>query len=279
MEPAPLAALYNAAPIILWVEDLLTARYLDAVWQNDSRIQMYVGGGHETLEAVAENAYRMGRRCVFSLRDRDFGPSNRSRWTAGDTRKFALDTFEVECFLCDSVSLSRIALNTSGRTEAEIGRWLTTRAHAMCWWMACRKVISALREARQEQFWTHPKRAKITSQADAEAVLLSSDWVSKTVPALPGRVTASQLQAELAQAHKHYEDQTKSGSWIPWFSCKELLEEMVSWIYTINRPAGFAGIEDLAKAVAHQQLQDSRVPQELIDLKAALLLRVPRPTF
>ena len=274
MEPAPLAALYNAAPIILWVEDQLTERYLDTVWQHDRRIQMYIGGGHETLEAVVEDAYRAGRTCVFSLRDRDFGPSNRLRWTAKDQHKFALESFEIECFLCDAISLSGIALNTSARTQAEIEQWLTARAQAARWWMACRKVISDLREARQEHFWKHPKRSNVTNQTAAEQILLDSDWLKQTVPALPGKVTETRLREQLALAHTFYDAQLKAGSWIPRFSCKELFEDMVSWIYTKGRPPGDAGKEDLAKAVAQKQVQDRRIPQELTELKNALISRL-----
>ncbi len=274
MEPASLGALYNAAPIILWVEDQLTGRYLDTVWQHDSKIQIYIGGGHETLEAAVENAYRAGRKCVFSLRDRDFGPSNYSRWTTQDLRKFVLESFEIECFLCDAIALANIPLNTGGRVQVEIEHWLTARAQASQWWMACRKVISDLREARQEYFWKHPKQKQVTNQTEAEQILFESDWRKLTVPALPAKVTEASLRQQLISAHQFYNKHVQTNTWLTYFSCKEVFNELVSWIYTKGRSPGEAGKEDLVKAIAHEQMKSRRVPQEIRDLKLALLKRL-----
>ncbi len=94
------AALYNAAVIILWVEDLVTSAYLGELWQHDSRFKFYIGGGHESLTALVEDARRSGHRGVFGLRDRDFGPSNRARWAAPEVVNFALETRRQAILSC-----------------------------------------------------------------------------------------------------------------------------------------------------------------------------------
>ncbi len=273
-EPTHLAALYNAAPIILWVEDLLTSAYLGALWQNDQRIQMYIGGGHENLAAVVEYACRSNRSRVLSVRDRDFGPTNRPKWRSRDVFNLSLETFEVECFLIDYPSLARCVVNTAQRSEPEIKQWFISRAGEMLWWMACRKVISSLREARQEKFPSHPKRTGVSTRAEAEAILCRSKWVEETVPGLQKRVEAKQLVDELDAAYADYERHLTAGTWTAVFSGKELLEDSLSWIYTRGRPAGPTGLENLAKAVASEQLMANRVPQELLDLHAALIERI-----
>lgn len=274
---SPLAALYNAAPIILWVEDLTTSVYLDTLWESDARIKIYVGGGHETLKAVVEDERRNNhRRSLYSLRDRDFGPTNRPRWRAEDTWHFALETFEVECFLLDPIALTACQVNTAAKTESWIRAHLEQQARELLWWMACRAVLADLREARQERFPGAPKRASMTSMTDAEAYLLTSEWVLATVPNLPAAVAADRLRGALTAAHTRYEAFLGDGTWPTHISGKELLAELVSHVYTKGRPAGDAARQDLAKAVAAAQLRLGREPGELLELKQVLLERLAR---
>ena len=53
---AHLTALYNS-PIILWVEDMVTATYLGECW-NDPDIGFRIAGGHEGIRAVGTRAAR-----------------------------------------------------------------------------------------------------------------------------------------------------------------------------------------------------------------------------
>ena len=273
-EPTYLAALYNAAEIILWVEDLVTAAYLGELWGHDPLLGFCVGGGHETLQAVVEDARRSGRPGVFGLRDRDFGPSNRNRWISTEPlRFFTLETFEVECFLLDPVALADCRFNTGRRSEQEIRARLDARAGELLWWMACRRVIAELREARHEAFPAHPKRDEVSSRVAAEEVLFANDWVTKTVPGLPARVTAERLRDALTKAHVYYEGHHAAGTWPEVFSGKELMGELLSWIWTRGRPKGAVADEDLAKAVAQTQKGAGRVPAELRELHAAIVAR------
>jgi hypothetical protein len=275
---SPLAALYNAAPIILWVEDLTTSAYLSTIWRNDSRIKLLIGGGHETLAALVEDERRNNkdRHSIYSLRDRDFGSTNRPRWRADDTWQFALETFEVECFLLDPAALASCAVNTAAKTESWIHTHLEQQGRDLLWWMACRAAIAGLRDARQQQFPEHPKRGKITCQADAETVLFNAPWVLSTVPGLQTKVSPANLRADLVAAHQRYAAHFAAGTWIPHVSGKELLGDLDSRIYTRGRRPGDTGRQDLAKAVAEAQLRMNRVPAELQELHAVLLERLAR---
>ncbi len=272
-EPAHLAALYNAAEIILWVEDLVTSAYLGELWQHDGRFKFYIGGGHETLAAVVEDARRSGRPGVFGLRDRDFGPTNHARWSTMSECFFALETFEIECFLLDAKALAACAINTGGRQEEEIEASLAKQASELVWWMACRRVIAGLREARQQDFPAHPKRTSVPSREAARDVLLENDWVKRTAPGLAARVEARELLAALDAAHDDYAGHIASGTWKRVFSGKEIVEPLVSWIYTRGRPPGSAGVQDLAKAVAREQVRAGRAPAELLELRDVLVAR------
>lgn len=277
MESSPLPAFYNAAPIIVWVEDLVTSVYLQALWQPDPRLHFHVGGGHETLLAVVEDARRAGFSHVYGVRDRDFGSTNRDRWKQRDVTCFALETFEIECFLLDPSALASSVINTAGRTEQEIDERLRARAASLLWWMACRKVLADLREARQTKFPSHPKRSQVSSREQAEGILLDNEWVKLTVPGLPEKVQGKRLREALHDAHTSYAAMIDQGTWKSAFSGKELLEELVAWVFTKQRPSGNAGLHDLAKAVAHEQLRAGREPQELMELRDVLLERLARP--
>jgi len=274
MSSQQLAALYNAAPNILWVEDLLTSTYLDAIWQHDRLVKMYVGGGHETLEAVVEDARRSGHPRVFALRDRDFGPTNRHRWSEPSLRLFVLDSFEVECFLLDPPALAACRVNTSSHDEAWILEHLREQAAGQLWWMACRKVIAELRESRQRYFPSHPTPGQVTCREQAERVLLDSDWVKKTAPGLGPRVREHQIHEDLATAHAWYRERLRLGDgWMREFSGKELLNDLLTRLYTKGRPRGTAAVLDLAKAVAEQQRSIGRVPDELAELRRTIRSR------
>lgn len=274
---SPLAALYNAAPIIVWVEDLLTSMYLDTIWGHDMRIKLYVGGGHETIAAVVEDERRnSGRPSLYSLRDRDFGPTNRPRWRADTTWQFALETFEVECFLLDAAALAACRVNTAAKTEAWIRTHLEQQASDLLWWMACRAVIAGLREAKQKDFPAHPRRAGVISQQDAEDCLLKSDWLRSTVPDLPRQVTSGHIREQLLAAHARYKGYVTDGTWTSHVSGKELIAELVARVYTKGRPSGGAALRDLAKAVADEQVKMGRVPGELRELKDVMLERLAR---
>lgn len=272
---SPLAALYNAADIILWVEDLTTSVYLDTLWQHDWRIKLYVGGGHETLAAVVKDGRSSnGRRSLYSLRDRDFGPTNQERWSEEDTWQFVLKTFEVECFLLDPLALAACPLNTSKKSEAWIAEHLASQARELLWWMSCRAVLAELREARQERFPSHPTRTAVTSRGEAEAVLLDNDWVRRTAPGLKDVVTPKRLRDALTAAHERYDAHIQAGDWVTYFSGKELLAGLIGHVYTKGRPAGDAAYQDLAKAVADTQRRLGRVPAELNELFDVMMDRL-----
>lgn len=265
--PTPsLDALYNAAPTILWVEDALTAIYVDTIWRHDRTIKTYIAGGHETIKAVVEDASREGRARVFGLRDRDFGPTNRRRWSEPEVRMFVLEAFEVECFLLDPPALASCDLNTSSRDEAWIRAHLEGLARSQLWWMACRKVVADLREARQEGFPAHPKPHQIASREDAERVVLGNEWVMATVPGLSSRVRPGRLRTALTEAHGHYSTLLSGGAWTHTFSGKELMHDLLPRVFTRGRPAGSAALHDLAKAVARRQVATGREPPELMEL-------------
>lgn len=259
----PRDALYNAARVILWVEDRVTAAYLDALWGHDPRLKLYVGGGHENLRAVVEDANRAGYRHVLGLRDRDFGPTNRHRWRELTTFElFALETFEIECFLLDPAALQ-------GRLDEDtIRAALAERANALFWWMACRKVLADLRDARQVNFPAHPKPAQVADLRQAEDLLLNNLWVTRTAPELPARVHGDRLRIDLEAAHRHYADSLRSKTWTRDFSGKEV----IAGLFKRFTPRA-ANLEDLAKLVAGEQRRRGSEPAELVELRDILLAR------
>ena len=111
--------------------------------------------------------------------------------------------------------------------------------------------------------------------AGREQVLLDNDWVRLTVPGLPDRVRAERIREALDEAHEHYARLVERGAWAAAFSGKEIVHELVSWIFTKGRPPGNTALQDLAKAVAQQQLEHG-VPAELLELRQAMLDRLPR---
>ena len=75
-----ISTLYSA-PIVLWVEDEITRDYLSEVWQGNPLVKFCIAGGSENIKGVVHDARSSGFVHVFGLIDRDFGDSNRDRWS------------------------------------------------------------------------------------------------------------------------------------------------------------------------------------------------------
>lgn len=191
---------------------------------------------------------------------------------------FTLDAFEIECYLLDSSALASCAVNIAERTQGWIDDHIREQAEKLVWWMACRQVLADLRSARQAMFPAHPRRTQVTSREEAERVLLGNDWVTLTVPGLSRKIHAQQLCEDLLAAQSHYASSLEQGTWVTAFSGKEILAELVSWIYTKGRPPGSRAHRDIAKAVAEEQLASGREPPELLELRDVMLGRLAIPT-
>lgn len=114
----------------------------------------------------------------------------------------------------------------------------------------------------------------MTSRKEAEDFLLKNRWVESTVPELKNLIEPDRLRERLDTNHRKYADHLERGAWIEHFSGKELIADLVGRIYTKGRPPGDASRQDLAKAVAAQQIASGAVPAELQELKQVLLARL-----
>lgn len=270
-----LPSIYRRARIMLWVEDLQTRQYLDAVWRTPD-IGYLIGGSSDTIQAVTKDAYRAGYGHVFGLRDRDFGPSNRRRWSsmADDARVYALDALEIENLLLDPPAIAACRFNTAKRSSDEIEGALRAEAEGMVWWMATRSVIADLQRMGTHGFPKHPKRSAVHDERSAQAHILGSTWIERTIPDLPKAVDADAIRAALTQARAAYEADLGTGEWMRSFAGKELFAKLDSFVFTRGRVTGSQAT--LARAIAEQQFAVGRVPAMIIELRDALLSRVRR---
>lgn len=268
-----LPSLYRRARIILWVEDVQTRQYLDTIWRTGD-IAYLIGGSADTIRGVTEDAVRSAFTHVFGLCDRDFGRSNRSRWSrmADVERVYRLDAHEVENLLLDASAIAGCRFNTAGRSEAEIEAFLLGEARAMCWWMATRHAVSELQTIATRAFPGHPTRPRARDRASARRHILDSGWVRTTAPDLPTEITEPAIDARLDAAYTACRDDLKSGAWRRSFSGKELFTAVDAFVFTRGRIKGSRMI--LARAIADQQRASGSVDPMLGELRDALLARV-----
>lgn len=277
--PSNLPTLYRNHQILVWVEDEVTRTYLREVWQ-DSNIGLLIAGGHENIHAVVKSARAQGFLHVFGFRDRDFGGTNRPKWQDDPEGVLTSEVFEVENLALDSQAMFACQLNSSKMTAEQISARLRELASKRCWWMSCRHAITDVRNAITDKFVEHPKLGKVTTQAEAEEVIFASKWWTATLPVIGASTTAACVRTNLAQHHARYSALLASGEWQAHFSGKELLQEVVTAVWTKGRPKGEHSDSvhlDFIRSIGEAQRLHNRIPGELQALRAVLRTRVRLP--
>jgi len=262
------------------VEDELTRDYLTALW-SDNRFMIAPAGNAAGVGAMVSDARADHLMHVFGVADRDFRPSNHANWAQLDTFVFRPPAHEVENYLLDATALVGCAYNTAGKTVADVEAELLRLANTMTWWMACRTVISQIREIFWTDFIEHPKCANVNSRALARQCLVASAWYTQ-LPARTNAITPdAQIDPMLDTAHTSILAEIASGGWRTTFSGKELFQGIHHFIYphvNQNPPQALGAQRDIevAKAVAARQ-NAVAIPPELADLYQTIKTRRSLP--
>lgn len=257
-------ALY-ASPLVLWVEDPFTRSYLAELWE-DSRIGFLIGGGNESIAAVVEQARRDGYSHVFGLRDRDFRQTNQPRWSApgSQIRVFVPEALEMENYLLDEDALAGCSLNVGKRSARDISTRLQDRARELAWWMACRRVLSALHDLAIGEFPNHPKVPAVSSLPEALQYIKRKPWYKLQRRNLLRIAHRCAVRHRLVKEHRDLLAALSDEGWRRCFSGKELLHHVRDWIYSTAVGQTVSERDaDLAKAVARWQRENNRVPPDL----------------
>lgn len=270
-----LPAVYKTHNICLWVEDMTTRSYLDAIWEGDTAIGLLVSGGAEGTRAVAEMAWRDGHRHVFGLTDRDFGETNHQHWSTppDDLRCYKLPSFEIENYLLDEDALANSDYNSHNRTPDDIRTMLTNSAREMIWWMSCRQTLADMRRFITQDF---PRSPPIWESLDREGCLrhmVDSPWYSQILgpsASPPGKL---HIEEWLDQHYATYDVAVRSGDWRTMFSGKELFIKACGFMS--KQSLRKSQREDIARAIGRYQRSSGRVPGELLELRQSLSRRVP----
>lgn len=265
--------------IFLWVEDAVARIYLNECWQHDPEIFFLTAGGSENVGAVLKDAEERGYGNVFGFRDRDFRASNRADWF--DARKgfqcFVPEVHEVENYLLDEAALGGCMLNNNNRNAVNIRRRLNGRAKGLVWWMACRQVIVGLAEEFRAGFLEHPKCPEVTDLTSAEQSIITQEWFGQLKVRANRATKSGEISRRLKEAHSFFQAHLTSGQWKDTFSGKELFREVRGWVYTPPRPASRTDLDvDLAREVARWQVENHRVPLEVLELRQAIRQKAGR---
>lgn len=271
-----LRALYRNFPVYLWVEDEETRTYLETVWVGESLIKIYVADGHPNIAAIVNAAHRDRLPHVFGLRDRDFGGSNRARWSDPAVRVLCGDSLELENLLLDADAIAACAVNTAGMSTAQIEAELNAIATPLVWWMSCRRTLTELRDALTSEFPAHPTRYSVPTQQAAEQIILASTWWHQQFPAFHQKWTAATIQKRLAQHEAQLRPMLASNAWKQEWSGKEVLSDLVARVWTRKRLGNPAGRIEFIRAIAEAQCKLNRVPPEIAELRTTLRQRIGR---
>jgi hypothetical protein len=279
-----LSSLYKSARIILWVEDSVTRDYLKELWDGAQDILFYVAGGHQALSAIVKSAENEGIEHVFALQDRDFGTSNIAKWMQKDTsRVLRPQSHEIENYLLQVEALQACTWNNCSRSESEIESKMKLLAESQVFWLALRKVLSDLQLVFQKDFPNHSNTNDVNSLLKAELKICDSDWFKQLGSTTTEWAEPSRIRSALTVAENHYRVSLDNGSWKTDFSGKEILLQIQSFIFQpkklqteqVDQPISKLSFNsDIAKLIARWQRENNRIPNDLVDLRAALRSRV-----
>lgn len=267
--------MYKSLTAYLWVEDGETATYLRSVW-TDPRIGIYVAGGCESVRAAVEAARRDGYAHVFGFRDRDFGATNRRQWRDDTVSILVSDAFEVENLMLDCEAIADCDVCDSGMSAQTIEVELVRLAGPLAWWMACRRTIVELRESVFADFIEHPTRSRIGGRQDAIDEIVNSEWWRTRLPQVP-HWNAARIEAAVDGHYATYEPMVANGKWRNAYSGKEILRDVVTRVWHKGRQGDPQDRLDLARSIGLAQVAQKRVPQEVVDLRGAILYKVGLP--
>lgn len=268
-------ALYKKAKAILWVEDIETRTWLEAIWAAEiPPIQVLVARGRGGVEAVCEDAKRAGHKHVFGLVDRDFGTSNRVKWSSmdEDQRIYRLHVNEFENFLlCDIDALLGCSMHTGKRTRPDVEQRIDDGAKKRIWWVTCVRFLAETQRRSKDGYPSDPKFAKIQSLFDAENHVLSSIWFTTTARDCPNLVEPTTVKSELLAIYAMVEQQFNSGQWKDEFPGKEIFKEIATYLSPTN-----SGL-DFIKSIGIWQRDNAKqnnTPLPLADLRKSIEDRI-----
>jgi hypothetical protein len=267
--------IYRPDKAHVWVEDIITEQYLSEIWQ-DSSIVFHVGGGNQTIRAVAHAAVSQGHPNVLGIIDRDYGQTNFNQWTnpASTARVLSLPVHELENYLLDSDALAGCVLNNLGRTPAAIDMHIRHVAGLYEWQVSAAQVIAEWRDAFQSDFPAHPSRVEAADNLTTQAYLQGAPWYA-ALSARANTVTAAGEPATtLAVKYAMTNTWLLGGDWKERFPGKEIFRDVRGYIYDPAALGALAGgiqpDTDVAKAVATWQRNNTRIPPALQALQTVI---------
>jgi hypothetical protein len=275
MRTAHFTALYTP-PVVVWVEDELTRDYLEALWA-DGRFRIAPAGNAGGVGAMVGDALADHLSHVFGVCDRDFRPSNHAAWGLPNIFVFRVPAHEIENYLLDPAAIESCVYNTAARTVPEIDNELMNIANSMVCWMACRTVISEIRERFFSDFIAHPKLANVGNLVQARDSIANDSWYTNLQVRANTILPVAQIDVMLNAAHMAMLADIASGNWRLTFSGKELFQAIHRFVYphAVQIPPQPTGVQrdvEVAKAVAARQVHLG-IPPDLTDLYQTIKIR------
>lgn len=251
------------------VEDEFTRLYLEQLWQ-DTYIAFIVAGSCSAVRPMIEMIRSHGHTLAFGVQDRDFRQSNQDNWNQRPpVDVFILPRHEIENYLLDSDALHQIILNTRNRARADIEQRLTTTANSMCWWMACRKVLTDLGMETCDQFPAHPSRQNVANQQQAETYICANPWVTGLEQKAHDLLRTASIRQRLNQAHTVFSNEANNNSWRRTFSGKEILNVAREYVY--QNTGVPVTKQDWAIEIGRWQSANGAIPADLEQLHDELI--------
>jgi len=268
-------ALYKRAKANLWVEDIETRTWLEAIWFGlIPAIQVLVARGRGGVEAICKDAEKSGYKHVFGLVDRDFGTTNYEKWSsmAPDQRVYRLPVHEFENYLLSDLdALLGCDRHIEARPRIDVEQRIVEGAKKRIWWVTCIRFLADVQRKSKDGYPEHPICDNIQSLSHAENHVLQSHWFTVTARACPNLVDPATVTSELQSTHAIVEQQFNLGQWKEKFPGKEIFKEIATHLNATDSGLNF--IKSVGEWQREHAKQNNK-PLPLADLRTSIEARI-----
>lgn len=247
--------------LVLYVEDVLTERYLGTLFQLESGwLNIKPVGGREAVCAMVAAERGRGNQQAFGWQDKDFGRDNTVKWNEAGTHVFRGRYHEIENYMLDWEAMKEGEKSSKAFPVEQVARVF---AKKMVFAVACWNELYALKNFIDNKFPKYPKsQSKIDKLKSEDAVVRfireQNPWFPRISRDFTTRTSEESIRGNVAKQVAQLRNALASDSWRIVMPGKEIFRYLLDKVF-------HGKVDDLsfAKSIADWQRSHQKIPTEL----------------
>jgi hypothetical protein len=251
----------------IFVEDELTRQYLSELWRFQlSSLHFVTAGSILSVKSLAKSYKDRELKC-WGIVDRDY------RWTAEHIRNnvITLQKHEIENYLLDPESIHHSDFNYNLKlSQDDIADRIKDFVNNSKYWFTCCYILADLDLTLRKGFPPAPKNSEITDIDSIVCYITNSRFTEDLANKLHN-IKQDKLQNYVQDKLNRIEEIYQTERHIDLFPGKTVLNNIRSVLHRNSYSNSQASNIDFAKEIAQKQLERKRIPEELLQIREAIL--------